>query len=301
MGDSDSKTATPEPTPEATPGARGWAQRVGLPALGALTLGALAVCVVSGIVVATGFEPGRPATSILSFEVSRPYGWFFRALHAWSAHLSLIGLVAHTIEYVARKSDRQTSAGNWVALTASLPVVAYLMLGGRALVGDTEAGGVAAVMHGLLSAVPMFGPAAADMLVGATAGGDMHGLLIHHVATATLLLVAIIVVHLKRLVPDAIATAVALGLAGGVALVVRPALSVTPMPTALRGPWFMGGLRLMLEHGPAWIVGLMLPAVILGLLGALPLLSEARARVVRLVLLVAGIVYSILAAVAGWT
>ncbi len=172
MGDSDSKTATPE----ATPGARGWAQRVGLPALGALTLGALAVCVVSGIVVATGFDPGRPAASILSFEVSRPYGWFFRALHAWSAHLSLIGLVAHTIEYVARRSDRQTSAGNWVVLTASLPVVAYLMLGGRALVGDTEAGGVAAVMHGLLSAVPAFGPAAADVLVRATAGGDMHGL-----------------------------------------------------------------------------------------------------------------------------
>lgn len=298
MGDSDGNTTA---TPEAAPGARGWAQRVGLPALGALTLGALAVCVVSGIIVATGYEPGRAATSILAFEVSRPYGWFFRALHAWSAHLSLIGLVAHTIEYVARRSDRQTPAGNWIVLTGSLPVMAYLMLGGRALVGDTEAGGVAAVMHGLLSAVPALGPATADVLVGATPGGEMHALLTHHIATATLLLVVITVVHLKRLVPDAIATAVALGLAGGVALAVRPALAVTSMPTALRGPWFMGGLRLMLEHGPAWIVGLLLPAAMLALLGVLPVLSEARARVGRLVLLIVVVLYSILTAIAGWT
>lgn len=294
--DGDSKSGS---TQEPMVG-RGWAQRFGLPAIGALTLGAMAVCVVSGIVVTTGFEPADAVQSILRFETARPYGWFFRALHAWSAHLALVGLIGHTVEYVARRGDRQTTVGTWLLLVASLPVMAYLMLGGRALVGDAEAGGIAAVMHGLLSSIPLFGTAAAEIFVG-PAGGDMHALLTHHVATATLALVVITVVHLRRVVPEAGALAVALGLSGGLALLIRPSLALAASPSALHGPWFMGGLRVMLERLPVWFAGLLVPLAFVGLLGSLPSLPLRRTRAVRITLLVVASAYAVLTAVAGWS
>jgi hypothetical protein len=110
----------------------------------------------------------------------------------------------------------------------------------------------------------------------------------------------ITVVHLKRIVPDAVATAVGLGMAGGLALLLRPALAVASSPVQLRGPWFMGGLRLMLEYVPARLAGLVFPALTLALLAALPLLSEKRARIARVMLLAALVSYAVLTLVAGW-
>jgi quinol-cytochrome oxidoreductase complex cytochrome b subunit len=280
---------------------RGWAQRFGLPTLGALTLGALAVCVVSGVVVATGYDAARPVHSVLAFEVGRPYGWFFRALHAHSAQLGLLGLIAHTLEYLARGGERQVPPGHWVVVMASLPVTLYLMLGGRALVGDAEGNGVAAVMRGLLEQLPVFGAAAADVLVGANAGGDMTLLLTHHVSSATLLLLVLTVAHLKRVVPDAAATAVALGLSGAVALAVRPAVVMSDAPVALEGPWYMAGLRLMLQHLPAWFAGLAVPLSFYLLLSSLPWVPEVRVRAVRFVIFAIGVAYGLLIAVAELT
>ncbi len=266
---------------------RGWAQRWGLPSFGALTFGALFVCVVSGIVVATGYDPAQPVKSLLDFELTRPYGWFFRGLHAWSGHLSFLGLVAHTVEYLVREGERQTSRTDWVVATASLPVVMYLMLGGRALVGDTEAGGVASIMRGLLVAFPWVGSAFADLLVGRE---DMPRLLTHHVSSATLLLFVLVFAHGKRVAPGIVAVAVALGIAGLVALAVRPALALTP-GVELRGPWFMGGLRLLLQVAPVWLAGVLFPLTVLLALGALPWIPTQRVRLVRFALLGVAVVY----------
>jgi quinol-cytochrome oxidoreductase complex cytochrome b subunit len=280
---------------------RGWTQRFGLPTLGALTLGALAVCVVSGVVVATAYDAARSVDSVLAFEVGRPYGWFFRALHAHSAQLGLLGLIAHTLEYLARGGERQVPPSHWVVVMASLPVTLYLMLGGRALVGDAEGLGVAAVMRGLLEQLPVFGAAAADVLVGANASDDMVPLLTHHVSSATLLLLVLTVVHLKRVVPDAVSTSVALGLSGVVALAVRPAVVMSDAPAVLEGPWYMAGLRLMLQYLPAWFAGLVLPLSCYLLLSSLPWLPEVRVRAARVVIFAIAVAYGLLIAVAELT
>lgn len=258
----------------------------GLPPLGALTLGALAVCVASGVVLLTGFEPGRALASTLAFETGRPFGWFVRSLHAWSAQLSLLALVAHTADHVIRKADRATPTATWVTLVASLPVTLYLMLGGRAMPGDAEANGVASVMSGILSRAPWVGNDAASWLVGGQGGGDVHVLTAHHVATGTLVLALITVFHVRKLAPDPGAAATALGLSGLVALLARPALVAIPVDGKLRGPWYMGGLRLMLEHVPVWAAGLMFPVAVLTLLSVLPMATPKGAAVMRVVLAV---------------
>ncbi len=247
----------------------------GLPPFGALTLGALAVCVVSGIALLAGFEPGRPLLSTLAFETGRPFGWFVRGVHAWSAHLSLLALLAHTADHVLRRSYRDTPASTWAALVASLPVTLYLMLGGRALPLDAEGQGVASVLHGILSQVPWAGAALAAWLVGGPEG-NAHVLAAHHATSATLVLALITVFHVRKLAPDAPSVGVALGLSGIVALLMRPGLVGVAPGGRLDGPWYMGGLRLALEHVPGWAAALMAPASMLALLLALPL---ARGRV----------------------
>lgn len=275
---------------------RGWTQRFGLPTLGALTLASFAVCVVSGVVLATGYDASRPVESVLAFEVGRPFGWFFRALHAYSAQLALLGLLAHTAEYLAREGERHVPRAHWVVVMASLPVTVYLMLGGRALVGDAEGLGVAAVMRGLLEEIPIFGTAAADLLVGGGAAGDLAQLWVHHVSSATLLLLVITVSHLARVVPDVAAIAVALGISGAVGLVARPAILLDP--AVLEGPWYMAGLRLLLRHLPAWLAGVIVPLSGYLLASSLPWLPSVRARIARVVLFAFGVVYVILTAVA---
>ncbi len=277
---------------------RGWTQRFGLPTLGALTLAAFAVCVVSGVVVATGYDASRPVDSVLAFEVGRPFGWFFRALHAYSAQLALLGLLAHTAEYLVRGGERQVPRAHWVVVMACLPVTVYLMLGGRALVGDAEGLGVAAVMRGLLEEIPVFGTAAADLLVGRGAAGDLAQLWVHHVSSATLLLLVITVSHLARVVPDVAATAVALGLSGAVALAARPQVVLSDAPDALEGPWYMAGLRLLLQVLPAWLAGVLLPLSSYALLSLLPWLPEARVRAVRFAIFALSIAYGLLIVVA---
>lgn len=253
----------------------------GLPPLGSLTLGALAVCVASGVVLLTGFEPSRPLVSTLAFETGRPFGWFVRALHASSAQLALLALLAHTADHVLRKADRQTSFGGWSILVASLPVTLYLMLGGRAMPGDAEGVGVASVLAGIVARLPWVGEAAASVLAGGTDGANVHVLAAHHVATATLVLALITVYHVRKLAPDAIAAGTALGVSGAISLVWRPALVGTPADGKLYGPWYMGALRLALEHVPVWLAGMVVPAVALGGLCVLPWLTPRGARLVR--------------------
>jgi hypothetical protein len=282
--------------PPASPGL----QVPGLPTFGALSFGALVVCVGSGVVLMTGFEPARPVLSTLAFETARPFGWFFRALHAWSAQLFLVTLIVHTINYVARRADRQTAFGAWLAVVATLPLTIFLMLGGRALVGDVEGQGVAAVLHGIVSALPWVGRPLGEMLVGTEPGGNAHLLLTHHAATGTLLLCAATFAHLRRVVPDAATLAAALGLAGAVALVVRPELGALAEGARLRGPWFMGGLRLSLQQAPVWLAGLALPAVAFGALALLPKLSDAMARRTRWTLAALALGYGALTVVSLW-
>lgn len=258
----------------------------GLPPFGALTLGALGVCVVSGIILLTGFEPARALPSTLAFETGRPFGWFVRNLHAWSATLAFLALLAHTADHVIRQADRSTPPLTWLALVASLPTTLYLMLGGRAMPGDAEASGISAVLHGILARLPLAGTAAASFLVG-PGGADPHVLLAHHVATATLALALITVFHIRKLAPEPLSVAVALGLAGLVSLFARPSLVAVPLDGHLRGPWYMGGLRLTLEHVPVWLGGLVFPGAFLLGLAALPLLSDRGARFLRIALSVA--------------
>jgi quinol-cytochrome oxidoreductase complex cytochrome b subunit len=257
-------------------------------------LGALVVCVVSGLVLLAGFEPGRAAGSILDLETSRPWAWFFRALHAWSALLLLVGLAAHTWDFVARGAERAHPRVRWALVTATLPVTLYLMLGGLALTGDAESNGVLAVMRGITEAVPWFGGWAAKLLIGD--GGRMV-LYVHHVLTATLVLAVLVVVHLRKgAIPGTVATAAALGISGLVALVLRPSLGPLESVEPLRGPWFMTGLRWMLERAPVWLAGLVLPAALLLVIAALPWLPERAAPFARRALAAAVLAYAALTA-----
>lgn len=270
----------------------------GLPPFGSLALGSGAVCIGSGLVLLAGYRASHALESILQLETSRPFGWFFRALHAWSALIFLLALVVHVVDFVWRRADRNITLTRWILLVATVPVTVYLMLGGLAITGDAEGEGVAAILRGLLRTVPWVGAPIAQALAGST--GSLQVLCVHHVASASIVLLVLVFIHVRRILPDAVSTGTALGLAGMLALFVRPALGPASEVGQLRGPWFMGGLRWMLQWVPPWLAGVMLPTIALLLFAALPALSDRRARAARWALGIGLAVYGVSTLWAVW-
>lgn len=268
-----------------------------LPALGALSLALLCICVLSGVVLMTAFDPSHALASTLRFETERPFGWFFRALHAYSGHASLVVLLLHGLEHLIRRADRDTPPGTWLVLWLSVPGVAYLMLGGRALPGDAEGRGVASVLAGILHQVPIGGAALAETLVGLEVDRT-RVLLTHHASSATLLIAVITVIHVQRLWPSVQALGWALGISGLLAVLFRPQLVLDRAGDELRGPWFLAGMRWGLLHLPPWFAGLAVPAFFFLLVSALPLVSPKPARWM-LACLVALVVFGVATTVVG--
>ena len=88
---------------------------------GALSLVALYISVVSGIVLALQYDFSNPFFSALSLDLLIPFGLYWRSLHFYSSQLFFLLSVVHLIAILVC-SSRRLSLNKWVWLMATFPV-----------------------------------------------------------------------------------------------------------------------------------------------------------------------------------
>lgn len=261
---------------------------------GRLAFGFLAVSALSGLALVPFFSPAHALDGLERLQGGLPWGFFLRALHAFSSFGLLVATVAHLVQVLARRTERQLPAGSWWRSVLLLPVTFLALLSGFVLRGDAAAAEALPVWSRIAGTVPFLGPEVGRLLLGIIPG-DLGAISLHHAGTFTFLLWLVTAEHGRRLVPDArslvLAGLVSAALAGAVPLPLGPPPGA-PAGAAriLLGPWYLLGLQGALVDLPVFVAWL---GPLLFLLG-LGLVRHADGRLRRLLLVLSG------AWVAGW-
>jgi ubiquinol-cytochrome c reductase cytochrome b subunit len=256
-------------------------QRLRWPSLGDLGVSCLLLLVVSGVVLATQYEPGANAhASVARIETVVPAGWFVRRFHHLAGQALLLLTVAHVVSVVWRGRDGRVRPWVWAKVVGLLPLVVLGCFTGFVLRGSAEGMHAATIATSLAGSVPLVGGALSSCFYRPEAGPCCLLLpYLHHVATVTAALLYLTGDHVGRLRRRPVSLAWAAVLLGAGALVVRAPTGLPPdaSPEAVLGPWFFVGIQQLLHWLPAVVAGVLVPLAGLALLWALPMTS-GRAR-----------------------
>ncbi len=224
---------------------------------GALSLGFLAVTVLSGVALVPMYRPEDALASVEAIHGAIPGAWLIRAVHAFAALGFLLSTVIHLAQVVVRGDVGRVPAGIWWRSTLLLPIAVAGMLTGFLLRGDAEAIAAMAVGRGVLGSVPWIGEGLATLLLGPP-GAGLGPVALHHAGTLTVLPWLLSFEHGRRAWPDlrSLVTALlaSIAIAGIVPVAPGPAEGAAGR---LLGPWYLLGLQGMLLDLPvvtAWIV-----------------------------------------------
>ncbi|HEX9579628.1 MAG TPA: cytochrome b N-terminal domain-containing protein [Gemmatimonadales bacterium] len=292
--------------------------------LGALTLAALSVLTLTGIVLTQYYNPAPLGAhdSIRYIITQLPFATWLRDIHVWSASAALILVFAHLAAVFWRRGFRSPREVLWWSGVLLLTLLFGLAFTGTVLRADQEA--VEAMAHAVAGA-QLAGPAGAPFLPGFTPSSPiltrMYGL---HVSVLPLALVGILALHLwliRHLGVSATGEARAafrthLRPLGGFALVLVAAVGALSLawPASLLQPG-VEGFEITKPFWPfLWIYAtenlfgmagmLVAPSVLFGFLALVPLTDRADgilARITRIAgivlfgLMIAAIVYAALA------
>jgi ubiquinol-cytochrome c reductase cytochrome b subunit len=219
-----------------------------LPSTGSLALGCLPVVLISGSLLAIHFDPAAPRASVEAIEEVVPFGFLVRGLHYFGGHLFLSFTLAHTAARLRARDYRRVSPAAWATAVLAVPLVIWVMLSGFLLRGDPEAVGAAEVAHHLLGLLPDGGHTRACLL-----GTTPAALYLQHAATATVVLLVLILAHARIAWPSA--NAVALPTTAVLCLAAIISAPIIPQGTnPVHAPWYLLGLQEALHRTPhpAW-------------------------------------------------
>jgi quinol-cytochrome oxidoreductase complex cytochrome b subunit len=164
--------------------------------IGALTLVALVVLALTGIVLTQYYNPTPlDAHGSVQYIIENvPLVTLLRDVHVWSASAALVLVLTHLIAVFWRRGFRRPREGLWWSGVLLLAVLFGLAFSGTVLRGDQEA--VEALAHAVAGA-GLAGPLGAPLTPGFTPTTPlmtrMYGL---HVSVLPLALVAILALHL---------------------------------------------------------------------------------------------------------
>ncbi len=164
--------------------------------LGALTLVALTVLGVTGVILTQYYNPAPLAAhdSIRYIITELPLVTFLRDVHVWSASAALVLVFTHLVAVFWRRGFRQPREGLWWSGVLLLALLLGLAFTGTVLRADQEA--VEALAHAVAGA-RLVGPLGAPLTEGFTPSSPlmtrMYGF---HVSVLPLALVALLGLHL---------------------------------------------------------------------------------------------------------
>jgi ubiquinol-cytochrome c reductase cytochrome b subunit len=270
----------PKPAPLVGPMDR-WLRPTGV-TLGQLVYAALAVTVVSGVVLGLVYDPSEPLASTEAIQGGVAYGFLVRAAHNLGGQLFVVTLLLHTVDHVIFRSYRVLSPGDWWRLVLVAGLGLGAMFSGFLLRGDGEARAAQAIAVSVVRVVPGVGEDLSRMLFG-DADGPLHAVYLHHLVTFSLVPWLVAVAHARRVWAGAMITALVAAAVTAVALVYHPGPGLPPGMArgALWGPWYFIGAQELLHHIPVvWVtvVGFVGAVGILGGLGHVPSVPGDRWR-----------------------
>lgn len=164
--------------------------------LGALTLVALVLLVLSGVVLTQFYNPAVLGAhdSIRFILTQAPFPALLRDAHVWSAAAALVLVFGHLVAVFWRRGFRQPREGLWWTGVLLLGVLFGLAFTGTVLTGDQEA--VEALAHATAGA-RYAGPLGALLSPGFTPSSPLLTRLYgFHVSVLPLALVAILALHM---------------------------------------------------------------------------------------------------------
>jgi quinol-cytochrome oxidoreductase complex cytochrome b subunit len=164
--------------------------------LGGLTLVALTVLAVSGIVLTQYYNPTPLGAhgSVRYMITDVPLATLLRDMHVWSASLAVMLVFAHLVAVFWRRSFRNPREGLWWSGVLLLALLFGLAFTGTVLRGDQEA--VEALAHAVAGA-DLLGPAGALLQEGFTPSSPLvTRLYAIHVSVLPLALVLLLGLHL---------------------------------------------------------------------------------------------------------
>lgn len=217
------------------------------PTVGLLSLAAFFIAILSGIAVAIPFDVHAPYDALQLMLLSNSGAEFFRNIHYWSAQLFLIFAILHSIEHFALKTERKLPRAVWLRLAISVPFALFVMLSGFLLKADSEGRLARQILAGLFETIPAIGDFIKFTVLGPQ--NDFQIIYMHHVATATILVLLVTIEHAGRIWPDLRSTLYMFSAAVLLSLVKAPTLQ-TPSAPVVKGPWYFLGLQEILHWTP---------------------------------------------------
>ncbi|MEA3478632.1 MAG: hypothetical protein U9R60_10670, partial [Bacteroidota bacterium] len=160
-------------------------------------MASMLVCLISGVFLAIPFDVSNPYDSISYFLLTSPAAVLFRNLHYWSAQVFLIFTILHFWDHLYRSTESQVKKGVWLRLVIAIFFIFYVMLSGFILKGDADSMQARRIFDSLLSQIPLIGELLAFSLLGKSDSFQL--IYVHHIATASIFLVIIIVEHAKSI------------------------------------------------------------------------------------------------------
>lgn len=221
---------------------------------GVLATGSFLICAFSGIFLAIPYDVKEPYISISNFMILNPAASFIRNMHYWSAQAFLVFTVLHLWQHI-NSATLKPNRPVWFRLTAAIAVTLFVMLSGFILKGDADSVNALLIIQSLIAGIPFAGNLLSYTILGRS--GSYQLIYVHHIATATVFLVIVIMEHSRSLWVPKPTFLKCIALLALVSYFFQAPLHDQVMP-GVKGPWYFAGLQELLHWLPwpqlSWLI-----------------------------------------------
>lgn len=229
---------------------------------GAMSLVALYVSILSGVVLALQYDEAHPFYSATSLDLLIPFGIFWRSLHFYSSQIFFLLSAVHLVAVLYGPSDR-LPLQKWIWLIASMPVGLLLLFTGYVLRGDATGESAGLIAENICLSIPVIGSMLNALLFAITEEG-MKRVYANHIIGLVVLWLVFAWDHLRRY-----RVAVeehgwfVLGIFAFSLIFQAPMEPMQMGVFHISGPWFFLGLQELLRYLQPFVAGVMVPLLFL--------------------------------------
>jgi len=207
---------------------------------GIIALSHFLISAISGILLAIPYNVANAGNSVIEMMLYKPQASFIRNIHYWSAQLFLLFTLLHIYSQFKQKGEKNVHFPVWIRLSISILFVFYLLLSGFIIKGDVDGLQAHRILSNLLLSIPLAGKSLALFFTGKE--GSLLLMYVHHISTATLILIIIIYEHSRNIWANLKSFSTSLLLVCLLSIFITAPFHDGINPV-LKGPWYFTGLQ----------------------------------------------------------